>query len=308
MSDKQCVKKLVARCSLLVNMNILGIIGYPIGHTLSPLMHNTAIKELGLDYIYLSFEVKKENIALAIGGLKGLGIGGINVTIPHKESVIPYLDILDDSAKLISAVNTIKLEDGRLKGFNTDGLGFLKSLKIDAQEEAKGKNIIILGAGGAARAIAIQMALEEAKSITIANRTAERGMELAGYINSRGKGQRAKDINAISLDDSKLVEYFREADIIINTTSVGMKDNDTPLFPYNYISDRHLVCDIVYKPIETKLLKEASVRGARILNGLGMLIYQGSLSFKIWTGHEMPVEIVRKVLIDELGKTKMKHN
>ena len=270
-------------------------------------MHNTAIKHLGLDYIYLPFEVKKENIALAIGGLKGLGIAGINVTIPHKESVIPYLDTLDDSAGLIGAVNTIKLEDGSLKGYNTDGLGFLKSLKIDAQEEAKGKNIIILGAGGAARAIAIQMALEGAKGITIANRTVERGIELEGYINSGVKGQGSRVIKAVSLNDSSLIEYFKGADIIINTTSVGMKDSDTPLFPYNYISDRHLVCDIVYKPIETKLLKKASLRGARILNGLGMLVYQGSLSFKIWTGHEMPVEIVRKVLMEELKITQINH-
>ena len=292
-------------------MNILGIIGYPISHTLSPLMHNTTIKHIGLDYIYLPFEVKKENIALAIGGLKGLGIKGINVTIPHKESVIPYLDTLDDNARFIGAVNAIKLEDGSLKGYNTDGLGFLKSLKIDAQEEAKGKNIILLGAGGAARAIAIQMALEGAKSITIANRTVERGMELAGYIKSkftthyRGCPENSKFIRAVSLNDKALIEYFREADIIINTTSVGMKDSDTPLFLYDYISDRHLVCDTVYKPIETKLLKEASERGARILNGLGMLIYQGSLSFKIWTGHEMPVEIVRKTLMEKLKITQI---
>ena len=285
---------------------ILGIIGYPISHTLSPLMHNTAIKHLGLDYIYLPFEVKKENIALAIGGLKGLGINGINVTIPHKESVIPYLDTLDENAKFIGAVNTIKLEDGSLKGYNTDGLGFLKSLKIDAQENTKGKNIIILGAGGAARAIAIQMALEGAKSIIIANRTLERGKKLAKYICSKLKAQSSKLLKAVSLNDSSLIGYFREADIIINTTSVGMKNGDTPLFPYDYISDRNLVCDIVYKPIETKLLKEASARGARILNGLGMLVYQGSLSFKIWTGHEMPVEIVRKVLTEELSKEKFR--
>jgi len=284
-------------------MNILGIIGYPIEHTLSPLMHNIAIKHLGLDYIYLPFEVKKENIAIAVGGLKGLGIKGINVTIPHKESVIPYLDALDDNAKFIGAVNTIKLEDDKLKGYNTDGLGFLKSLKIDAQENAKGKNIIILGAGGAARAIAVQMALEDAKSIIIANRTVERGKELAKYISSKLKAQSSKLLSAISLKDSLLVEYLREADIIINATSIGMKETDTPLFLYDYISDRHLVCDIVYKPIETKLLKEASARGARILNGLGMLIYQGSLSFKIWTGHEMPVEIVKKVLMEEVTKT-----
>jgi len=286
--------------------NILGIIGYPIGHTLSPLIHNTAIKHIGLDYIYLPFEVKKENIALAIGGLKGLGIKGINVTIPHKESVIPYLETLDDNAKFIGAVNTIKLEDDKIKGYNTDGLGFLKSLKIDAKEDVKGKNIIILGAGGSARAIAIQMALEKANSVIIANRTVGRGKKLAEYTKlkvhdpSSGWVPRKPKVKAIALNDSLLVEYFREADIIINTTSIGMKDNDNPLFPYNYITNKHLVCDIVYKPIETNLLKEALLRGARILNGLGMLIYQGSLSFKIWTGHEMPVEIVRKTLMKEL--------
>lgn len=280
-------------------MNILGIIGYPIGHTLSPLMHNTAIKELGLDYTYLAFEVKKGNLALAVGGLKGLGISGINVTIPHKESIMQYLDYLNEDAELIGAVNTVKLEEGSLKGYNTDGKGFLESLKADANEDIKGKRIILFGAGGAARAIAIHLALEGAERIIIANRTAERGERLAEYI--RGKKQEARGkIRAISLNDSLIVEYFKETDIIINTTSVGMKSGDVPLFSYDYISDRQLVCDIVYSPLKTRLLREASVRGARILNGLGMLIYQGSLSFKIWTGYEMPVEIVRKAMIDEL--------
>ncbi|MBI3813575.1 MAG: shikimate dehydrogenase [Nitrospinae bacterium] len=280
-------------------MNILGIIGYPIGHSLSPLMHNTAIKHLGLDYIYLPFEVKKEDIALAVGGVKGLGIKGINVTIPYKETVIPYLDGMDESAGLIGAVNTIKLEGDKLKGYNTDGMGFLQSIKIDAQEDVKGKKVILFGAGGAARAIAIQIALEGAEEIIIANRTIEKGEKLTEYINKKLKAQSSK----LKAQSSKLkaqIEYFRKADIIVNTTSVGMKSSDTPLFPYNYISDRHLICDIVYRPLETDLLREASKRGAKILNGLGMLIYQGSLSFKIWTGYEMPVEVVRKTLMEEL--------
>lgn len=286
-------------------MNILGIIGYPIGHTLSPLMHNTAIKQLGIDYIYLPFEVKKENIRIAIGGLKGLGIKGINVTIPHKESVIPYLDSLDEDARLIGAVNTIKLDGDKLNGYNTDGRGFSESLKRDAHENVKGRSIVILGAGGAARAIAIQITLEGAERIIIANRTIERGEKLAGYINARCKVQNAKcNVKTVSLEDNSLVEYFREADIIINTTPVGMKGYDQPLFAYDYISDRHLVCDIVYKPLKTELLKEADKRGARTLNGLGMLVYQGSLSFKIWTGYEMPVEVVKKILIEELGNDK----
>ncbi|MBI3599053.1 MAG: shikimate dehydrogenase, partial [Nitrospinae bacterium] len=173
--------------------------------------------------------------------------------------------------------------------------------KIDAQEDVKGKKVILFGAGGAARAIAIQIALEGAESLSIANRTVERGEELAEHINTKCKMQNAKcKVKAISLKDNSLVEYFRKADIIVNTTSVGMKSSDTPLFPYNYISDRHLICDIVYRPLETDLLREASKRGAKILNGLGMLIYQGSLSFKIWTGYEMPVEVVRKTLMEEL--------
>lgn len=282
-------------------MNILGIIGYPIGHTLSPLMHNTAIKQLGIDYVYLPFEVKKENIRIAIGGLKGLGIKGINVTIPHKESVIPYLDSLDEDARLIGAVNTIKLDGDKLNGYNTDGRGFSESLKRDAREEVKGRSVVILGAGGAARAIAIQIALEGAERIVIANRTIERGEKLAGYINAKCKVQNAKcKVKTVSLKDNSLVEYFREADIIINATPVGMKGYNQPLFAYDYISDRHLVCDIVYRPLETKLLKEADKKGARTLNGLGMLVYQGSLSFKIWTGYEMPVEVVKKTLMEEL--------
>ncbi len=282
-------------------MNILGIIGYPIGHSLSPLMHNTAIKHLGLDYIYLPFEVRKEAISLAVGGLKGLGIKGINVTIPYKESVIPYLDGMDENAGLIGAVNTINLEGDGLKGYNTDGIGFLQSLKIDAREDVKDKTVILFGAGGAARAVAVQTTLEGAKEIIIANRTLGKGEKLAEYIKSRVKGQGSRVIKAIALNDSLLVEYFRKADIIVNTTSVGMKESDAPLFPYDYISDRHLICDIVYRPIETGLLREALKKGAKILNGLGMLIYQGSLSFKIWTGYEMPVEIVRKTLMKELG-------
>lgn len=282
-------------------MNILGIMGYPIGHTLSPLMHNTAIKYLGLDYTYLPFEVKKEDIALAVGGIKGLGIKGINVTIPHKEAVIPYLDDMDENAGLIGAVNTIKLEGNMLKGYNTDGIGFLQSLKRDAQKDVHGKKVILLGAGGAARAIAIHVAFAGAESLLIANRTAERGKKLAGHINKKLKAKSSKlKVKAISLEDTSLLEHFKKVDIIINTTSVGMKSSDKPLFPYNYISDRHLVCDIVYKPLKTALLEEASKRGAKTLNGLGMLIYQGSLSFKIWTGCKMPVEIVRNELIKKL--------
>ncbi|OGW01675.1 MAG: shikimate dehydrogenase [Nitrospinae bacterium RIFCSPLOWO2_02_39_17] len=288
-------------------MNILGIIGYPIGHTLSPLMHNTAIKQLGIDYIYFPFEVKKGNIRIAIGGLKGLGIKGINVTIPHKESVIPYLDSLDEDARLIGAVNTIKLDGDKLNGYNTDGRGFSESLKRDAHEEVKGRSVVILGAGGAARAIAIQIALEGAERIVIANRTIERGEKLAGYINAKCKMQSAKcKVKTVSLKDNSLVEYFREADIIINTTPVGMKGYNQLLFAYDYISNRHLVCDIVYRPLETKLLKEADKKGARTLNGLGMLVYQGSLSFKIWTGYEMPVEVVKKTLMEELSKEKFR--
>jgi shikimate dehydrogenase len=276
---------------------ILGIIGYPVSHSLSPLMHNTAIESLGLNYCYHAFEVKPGDIPDAIRGIRAMRIRGINVTIPHKEAVIPLLDEISPETKLMGAVNTISLQGERLIGHNTDGRGFVQSLKLEARVHPRKKNILILGAGGAARGLAIQLASEGASRIVIANRTYQRAEKLSNDLLQK-TGYAAS--TPLPLEDNVIRDCMTDVDIIINTTSIGMKKKDPPVLSYDLLSKRHLVCDIVYHPLETPLLREARKRGARVLNGLGMLIHQGSLSFQIWTGKKFPVDLIRKKLISEL--------
>jgi len=277
---------------------ILGIIGYPVSHSLSPLMHNTAIKSLGLNYSYHAFEVKPGDIPDAVRGIRAMGIKGINVTIPHKEAVIPLLDEISSDARLMGAVNTISLQGERLVGHNTDGRGFVQSLKSEAGVHPRKKNILLLGAGGAARGLAIQLASEGASRIVIANRTYQRAERLSNDLLQK-TGYAAS--TPLPLENSVIRDCMDDMDIIINTTSLGMKKKDPALFSYNLLSKRHLVCDIVYHPLETPLLREAKKRGARVLNGLGMLIHQGSLSFRIWTGRKFPIDLIRKKLVRELA-------
>jgi shikimate dehydrogenase len=277
---------------------ILGIFGYPIGHTLSPLMHKVAAEYHSLDLIYLAFSVKPPDLPDAFAGVKALGISGVNLTIPHKETAVLLVDELREEARLIGAINTVVLTNGKLIGHNTDGQGFVTSLKKDANETPSGKTVLLLGAGGGARAIGIHLALAGAKMITIANRTLGRAQELAFYLKDHSKGV---SVSAISLEREVLIPYMQEADIIINATSIGMGPEDTPILPGERLSSHQLVCDIVYRPLDTLLLKAAKAKGARTLDGLGMLINQGALSFKLWTGYDMPVDLVRKRLLQELG-------
>lgn len=274
----------------------LGIIGYPIQHSLSPLMHNTALKFLSLDYSYYPFEVRPEDLSGAIEDIRSLKIKGINVTIPHKENIIGLLDDMNEDAKLIGAVNTVNREGEKLIGYNTDGKGFIKSLKEDAGESLRGKNILIFGAGGAARGLAVQIALEKPATILIANRTLSRAESLVKYL----KEKIGFDASVLPLKNETIRDYIKNSHIIINATSIGMKEKDPPLFSCELLSSRNLVCDIVYNPLKTPLLKKAEQMGARVLDGLGMLIYQGALSFKIWTGKEFPVDLVRKILTEKL--------
>jgi shikimate dehydrogenase len=282
-----------------VDSHILGIIGYPIGHSLSPLMHNTAIKSLSLGYRYFPFQVKPEELKDALKDFRSREIKGLNVTIPHKESVIDLLDEIEPDARLIGAVNTINREGDRLVGYNTDGKGFVQSLRKDAKTEPKGKAVLMLGAGGAARGLAIQLALEKVEKIIIVNRTLKRAELLAEDVKEKAGFHEA---SAISLEDKAVADYLSDSDIVINTTSIGMKKGDPPVLPYDCISKKHLICDIVYNPLETDLLREARKRGAAVLNGLGMLIYQGDLSFEIWTGRTFPVDLVKKALMDKLSE------
>ena len=276
--------------------SVLGIFGDPIGHSLSPLMHTTAACYHSLNYVYLPFWVKTGQLPAATAGMRALGIKGINVTIPHKQAIMRLVDEVTPEAQLIGALNTIVNREGVLIGYNTDGPGFIASLRQDAGEDPQGKRVLLLGAGGAARAIAIHLILEGIEGLTIANRTPEKARQLASYI--REKLDFSSQV--FSLESEEINPLLPQVDMIINSTSVGMHPGDPSLFDYRRIEAHHLICDIVYRPLETPLLLAARERGAKILDGLGMLIRQGALAFDIWTSFPMPVELVRQKLLQEL--------
>lgn len=275
-----------------------GVIGDPVEHTLSPLMFNAAFGELGLDYVYLPFPVKREALGEAIQGMRALNIRGLNVTIPHKVAVIQFLDELDSLAEKIGAVNTIVNDDGVLKGYNTDASGFLQAW-LTRGIEPEGKRVVILGAGGASKAIS-HILMEKGANLTILNRTVAKATELA------------KSLSAVSQNESQALELSREnlraalekAEILVNTTSVGMSpDVERTLVTSDLLRQGLVVCDIVYNPIKTKLLREAERAGAETINGLNMLLWQGALAFEKWTGVAAPLELMRAELIKGLARS-----
>ena len=276
---------------------ICGVIGDPIEHTMSPAMHNAAFKNKGVDYVYLPFRVKKEELDKAIQGVRALNIRGLNVTIPHKVTVIQFLDELDGLADKIGAVNTILNDDGVLRGYNTDATGFLQAL-LEKGIEPKGKNVVILGAGGASKAISFILA-ERGDHLVILNRLEELDWaeELAGRISQTF----SKEVEALELNRGNLAGVLGKADILVNATSVGMTPdiNETPV-PSDLLKPGLVVFDAVYNPIKTRLLGEAEQAGAKTISGLGMLAWQGALAFEKWTGLKAPVELMRKELIKAL--------
>lgn len=268
---------------------IVGVIGFPIEHTISPAIHNAAFAALGLDCVYLPFAVRPENLAQAIAGLSPLGIIGINVTIPHKESVIQYLDEVSHEAKRIGAVNTVAIKSERLIGYNTDGKGFVRALKEERKIDIQGKKIVILGAGGAGRAVAVQSSLERAEKLIIFDKENERAKRLAADIK---KDIPQLCVEAVSRD--KIKPNLNEADILINATPVGMNAGDELIINPQWLLPRTLVFDLVYNPQETRLMQAARERGCSVVGGLGMLIHQGALSFELWTGKKAPLDVMRK--------------
>ena len=276
---------------------ICGLIGDPVEHSVSPVMHNAAFSSLGLDYIYLPFRVEKGQLAKAIDGVRALNIGGLNVTIPHKVAVIPFLDGLETLAERIGAVNTIVNDNGHLKGYNTDASGFVKAL-LERGIEPRGKKMVILGAGGASRAISLTLAERDA-DLVILNRQLEIdwAVELASSI-SRFLG---KEVKALELNEQNLSAVLEDADILVNATSVGMSPNsdETPV-PAKLLKAGLVVFDIVYNPIKTRLLTEAEVAGAETIDGLDMLVWQGALAFEMWTGVKAPVGVMKAEAIKAL--------
>jgi len=276
---------------------VCGIIGDPIEHTMSPVMHNAAFKNRGVDYVYLAFWVKKEELGKAIEGMRALDIRGLNITIPHKVTVIPFLDELDPLADKIGAVNTIVNDNGVLRGYNTDATGFLHALR-ERGVEPEGKSVVILGAGGASRAISFILA-ERGSSLVILNRTWDKAKICADRISETFQ----RKATALKLNRENLAAALSQADILVNATSIGMSPNinETPVTS-NLLKSGLVVFDIVYNPIKTRLRREAEAAGATVISGLDMLVWQGALAFEKWTGLKAPVELMREKVIKVLEK------
>ena len=284
----------------LAKLKLFALIGDPVEQSPSPAMHNAALRALGLNCAYIALRVPKSMLTDAIAGVRALGIAGLNVTIPHKIGIVGLLDEFDESAGLVGAVNTVKNNRGKLIGFNTDGEGALRALegKIGS---VKGKEVVLLGAGGAARAIAFSIARAGAR-LTIANRTVSRARALASTIEQKLK----VNVEVASLGRAELTKALKNAGVLINATSVGMhpKTNKT-LVSASMMHRGLVVYDIVYEPLRTKLLREARRAGGKTIDGLGMLVHQGALAFEIWTGKRAPIKIMEAAAKRELrGKSR----
>ncbi len=262
---------------------IAALFGCPVEHTLSPLMHNAAFKSLGLDMCYVPFRVTPEALPDAVQSIRSLNMLGVNITVPHKENVIPLLDKVNEEAAFIGAVNTITNSDGVLTGYNTDGRGFMRSLSEEGVS-IKGKNILIIGSGGASRAISYYLS--------------ETSSTLSLYDIDRSRAEKlASDLSALRSNVlfAGTIKHAGHPDIIINATPLGLNHNDPLPVDPERITSGMVICDLVYR--KTNLLKEAEQKGAKTIDGSGMLLWQGALAFELWTGMEPPVDVMRDMLV-----------
>ncbi|MFQ6042712.1 MAG: shikimate dehydrogenase [Candidatus Poribacteria bacterium] len=276
---------------------IVGVIGDPIEHSCSPQMHNAAFEQLSMDYVYVAFHVKAEDLKSAIDGFKALNIVGINVTIPHKQDVIPLIDELSREAELIGAVNTLVFKEGRIEGHNTDARGFIAAMKEAGVDVLRGKSVVVLGAGGAARAIVVSLALQDVKRISIANRTASKARQLAADISQKT----GIEIHGMGLDDKSLPEAIAASSLLVNTASSSMNLEHPLLINEDWLHRQLGVYDIIYNPPETRLMKVAREKGLKTIGGIGMLVHQGAIAFELWTGQYPPVDTMRYALMKALG-------
>ncbi len=274
----------------------LAVIGDPISHSLSPLIQSAAIKKLRIPYEYKALRVRPKELRRFMKGKSG-ELAGFNVTIPHKEAIIPFLDRLAFEAKSIGAVNTVMNRNGELIGFNTDGAGYLLSLEKDKKFYPRGKRITLLGAGGAARAIAVVLGLNGAKSLVIANRTISRARRLARDLK---KHLPQVPISSCGLKGKEFETALKNTQLLINTTMVGMGGTAFEDFPWKRLNPKALVSDIVYRPQITPFLKSARKAGHPIHPGEGMLVYQGALALELWTGKQPDVRLMRRVMLKAL--------
>jgi len=278
--------------------NITGVFGFPVAENPTGVMQNAAFQALGLNWRYLNFEVTAENLGNAVLGMRAMNnFRGVNCTIPHKVAVLQYLDEIAPSAQVIGAVNTVRREGDRLIGENTDGKGFMRALGDDADIDAAGTHAVVLGAGGAARAVAVELALAGARQITIVNRSWERGETLVRLLSEKTPAQ----AEFISWQGAYRVP--EGADLLINATSIGLFPNveEAPALDYDSITPGMVVCDVIPNPPRTPFLRHAVAHGATTLDGLGMLVYQGAIAFKMWTGREPSIEVMHRALAAEFG-------
>jgi shikimate dehydrogenase len=285
----------VTQVQITGTTKLLGVMGNPVAHSLSPLMHNAALASLSLDYCYLPLEIRPELLPQAVVGLKALGCQGFNVTIPYKEQIVASLDEVDDEALIIGAVNTVVNREGKLVGYNTDGRGFLRSLAEEWDLGLRGEQVVVLGAGGAARAIVAGLASAGASKITIANRNVERGLLLKADLEQHYPCK----IAVVDLSEGELDKELAASLLVVQTTPVGMYPHvgDTPIIEPSRLWKDSYVYDIIFNPPETRFLLGAREQGCRTANGLGMLLHQGALSFEYWTGIEAPVKLMRQALL-----------
>lgn len=276
---------------------LVGVFGHPVAENPTIVMQEAAFQALGLNWRYLTIEVYPEDLADAIKGLRAFNMQGINLTIPHKVEVLKYLDEVAEDAQLMGAVNTVRREGKRLIGENTDGKGFLRSLREDAGVDPAGKRVVVLGAGGAARAMTVELALAGASHITIVNRSPERGQALVDLLNERTPVK----VGFVLWDKTYAIPPG--IDVVANATSIGLYPNVNakPDIDYDTILPTMTVCDVIPNPPQTPFLGEAAARGAKTLDGLGMLVYQGAIGFKMWTGYDAPVGVMREALTTVLS-------
>jgi shikimate dehydrogenase len=273
---------------------VVGVIGHPIGHSLSPLIHNAALQAEDLDMVYLAFDVPPERLADAVAGLRGLGLRGVNVTIPHKESIVPLLDEVEAVALRIGSVNTVVNQGGRLVGYNTDRDGFAAALRGLRPEGALGLRCLVAGAGGAARAVVAALVEEKADEIAIYNRTPQRAVSLCAEASVWG-GSRC-----LPLSEHEVFAFLPEADLVVNATSVGLAPSiKESVIPVDILHSRQIVMDLVYGAVPTTLVREAKARGASAIDGKEMLVLQAGGSYELFTSRPAPLDVMRRSIGEE---------
>ena len=280
---------------------IVGVIGDPVHHSRSPQMHNAAIVERKLDYVYVPFHVRSGELREAIEGFKALNVLGVNVTIPHKQTVMPILDDVSHEATLIGAANTLIFCDGRVSGDNTDAQGFLRAMTEEGIDIPVGGSAVVLGAGGAARAVVVALALSGLGLITVANRTGWKAIQFEKNLATISE----TEISAVDLASNQLNSAIRSADLLVNTTSVGMQETDQLLIDPDSLNPGTIVYEIVYTPPETPLLRVAREKGCQTIGGIGMLVHQGAIAFEKWIGIVPNVETMRIALEQALYQKKI---